>query len=83
MDPGDLRVSGPTFLANMKAAGIDAVVVVHLPHPGRSAEWPAQRSALEASLGARLISEGEAVAVWALEEGPPSRSASAAARPSR
>jgi hypothetical protein len=83
MDPGDLRVSASTFLANMKAAGIDAVVVVHLPHPGRSAEWPAQRSALESTLGARLISGGEAVAVWALGEGPTSRSASAASRPSR
>jgi len=83
MEPGDLRVNASTFLANMKEAGIDAVVVVHLPHPGRSADWPAQRSALESSPSARLIFRGEAVAVWAVGEGPTSRSASAASRPSR
>jgi hypothetical protein len=81
MEPGDLRVSASTFLANMKAAGIDAVVVVHLPHPGRSADWPTQRNALESSPGARLIFRGEAVAIWVLGEGPVSRSASAASRP--
>jgi hypothetical protein len=83
MQPGDLRVSAATFLANMKAAGIDTVVVVHLPHPGRSADWPAQQRALESSASARLVFRGEAVAVWALGEGPTSRSASAASRPPR
>jgi hypothetical protein len=70
MEPGDLRVSASTFLANLKAAAIDTVVVVHLPHPGRSAEWPAQQRALEASPRARLIARGQAVAVWDLREGP-------------
>ncbi len=77
MEPGDLRVNAPTFLANLKAAGIDTVVVVHLPHPGRPADWPAQQRALESSPSARLIVRGEAVAVWTLGEGSTSHRAPA------
>ena len=68
MEPGELGVDPPTFVSNLQAAGVRLVVVVHLPHPGRSVERPSQERALEASGAARLLSRGEAVAVWALGE---------------
>ena len=68
MGPGELGVDPPTFVSNLRAAGVRLVVVVHLPHPGRSVERPSQERALEASGAARLLSRGEAVAVWALGE---------------
>ena len=68
MEPGELGVDPPTFVSNLRAAGVRLVVVVHLPHPGRSVERPSQERALEASGAARLLSRGEAVAVWALGE---------------
>ncbi len=70
MEPGNLAVDPSTFLSNMKAAGVEVVGVVHLPHPGRSAEWPTQQAALEAMPSARLLFLGEAVSVWALDGGP-------------
>ena len=68
MEPGELAVDAATFVSNLRAASVRLVVVVHLPHPGRSAERPSQERALEASGAARLLSRGEAVAVWALEQ---------------
>jgi glycosyl transferase family 87 len=70
MEPGNLAVEPSTFLSNMKAAGVEVVAVVHLPHPGRSPEWPTQQAALEGMPSARLLFLGEAVAIWALDEGP-------------
>ncbi len=67
MEPGALAVDPATFVANLQASGVRLVVVVHLPHPGRSAERPSQERALEASAEARLLSRGEAVTVWAIK----------------
>jgi hypothetical protein len=66
MDPGDLTVDAPTFRANLAAGGIGVVVIVHLPHPGRGAEWPSQQAALETLADARLLHRGGAAAVWRL-----------------
>jgi hypothetical protein len=66
MEPGDLTVDAPTFRANLAAAGIDLVVVVHLPHPGRSPQWPTQQAALEALVDARLLHRDGGTAVWRL-----------------
>jgi hypothetical protein len=68
MEPGALAVDPATFVSNLQASRVRLVVVVHLPHPGRSAARPSQERALEASADARLLSRGEAVAVWALED---------------
>jgi len=65
MDPGPLTVDAPTLLANLTASRVDVVAVVHLPHPGRSPEWPQQHRALE-TLGARLLHRDGAVAIWTL-----------------
>ncbi len=65
MEPGPLTVDAPTLRENLTASRVDVVVVVHLPHPGRSPEWPQQHSALEA-LGTRLLHRNEAVVIWAL-----------------
>jgi hypothetical protein len=65
MAPGPLTVDAPTLLANLTASRVDVVAVVHLPHPGRSPEWPPQHRALEA-LGARLLHRDGAVAIWTL-----------------
>src|SRR5439155_1342921 len=62
MDPGPLTVDPPTLWKNLTASRIDVVAVTHLPHPGRSPEWPQQHHALEA-LGARLLHRDGAVAV--------------------
>jgi hypothetical protein len=66
MEPGDLTVDAPTFRANLAAAGIGLVVVVHLPHPGRSPQWPTQQAALEALFDARLLHRDAGAAVWRL-----------------
>jgi hypothetical protein len=65
MDPGPLTVDAPTLWENLTASRVDVVAVVHLPHPGRSPEWPQQHHALEA-LGARLLHRDGAVAIWTL-----------------
>lgn len=67
MAPGPLTVDAQTFAANLTASRMDVVAVVHLPHPGRSPEWPAQHRALEAA-GARMLHRDGAVAVWKLRE---------------
>jgi hypothetical protein len=66
MEPGDLTVDAPTFRANLAAAGVGLVLVVRLPHPGRSAEWPTQHAALEAIGDARLLHRDGGAAVWRL-----------------
>jgi hypothetical protein len=65
MAPGPLTVDPPTLWGNLTASRVDVVAVVHLPHPGRSPEWPQQHRVLEA-LGARLLHRDGAVAIWAL-----------------
>ena len=65
MDPGPLTVDAPTLLANLTASRVDVVAVVHLPHPGRSPDWPQQHRALE-TLGARLLHRDGVVAIWTL-----------------
>lgn len=65
MEPGPLTVDAPTLRQNLTASRVDVVVVVHLPHPGRSPEWPQQHRALE-TLGARLLHRDAAVAIWTL-----------------
>jgi hypothetical protein len=65
MEPGPLTVDAPTLWENLTASRVDVVTVVHLPHPGRSPEWPPQHHALEA-LGARLLHRDGAVAIWTL-----------------
>jgi hypothetical protein len=67
MEPAGVTVDPATFRENLRAAGIGVVVIVHLPHPGRSAEWPSQHAALEASADARLIHRDRASAVWVLD----------------
>jgi hypothetical protein len=65
MDPGPMTVDAPTLWENLTASRVDVVAVVHLPHPGRSPEWPPQHRALE-TLGARLLHRDGAVAIWTL-----------------
>ncbi len=66
MEPGDLTVDAPTFRANLAAAGVNVVVIVHLPHPGRAPEWPTQQTALETLADARPLHRDNAAAVWRL-----------------
>ena len=66
MEPGDLTVDAPTFRANLAAAGIGAVMIVHLPHPGRSPAWPTQDAALRTLPDAHLLHRDFAAAVWQL-----------------
>ena len=66
MEPGDLTVDPATFRANLRASGVDVVVVVRLPHPGRAADLPMQDAALHAIADARLLHRDAAAAVWRL-----------------
>ena len=66
MAPGELAADPATFRANLRAADVGAVVVVHQPHPGRAPYWPGQHRALEAAGEARLLHRDRAVAVWSL-----------------
>jgi hypothetical protein len=66
MEPGNLAVEPATFRSNLRASAVDLVVVVHLPHPGRSAEWPTQQAALGTVADARLLYRDGAVAIWRL-----------------
>ena len=64
-----MTVEAATFLANLREAGIGIVVVLHLPHPGRSPEWPGQRAmlvAVGADAGVRRVFGADAVEVWAV-----------------
>ena len=64
MAPGDLTVDPWTFRANLRAGEIGLALVVHLPHPGRSPEWPSQATALENVRGTRLLYRDAAVGIW-------------------
>jgi len=66
MEPGDPTVDPATLRANLAAADVDLVVIVHQPHPGRSPEWPAQHAALAAIGAATLLHQDRATAVWRL-----------------
>ena len=69
-EPGDLTVDPRRFRANLERAGIDVVVIVRLPHPGRIKGWPTQDAALEATGDARLLHRDSATAVWRLGATP-------------
>jgi hypothetical protein len=71
MEPGDPTVDPATLRANLAAAGVDLVVIVHQPHPGRSPAWPAQHAALAAVGATTLLHQDRATAVWRLA--PPRR----------
>ena len=66
MKPGALTVDPYTFRRNLAAAYIGIVIVVQLPHPGRSPEWPEQAAALENMRGTRLVYRDRAVGIWKL-----------------
>jgi hypothetical protein len=68
MAPGALAVHPWRFRSNLAAAGVGIVVVLHLPHPGRSPAWPTQAAALDAAGGARLLYRDGAVGIWKLGE---------------
>ena len=55
MGPGDRTVDPAVFRSKLDASGV-TVVVVHQPHPGRSASFPTQHAALEAAADAHLLS---------------------------
>jgi hypothetical protein len=67
MAPGPLTVDPAAFRANLRASGIEIVVVIHLPHPGRSPEWPTQQAALESVGNGVLLHRDGSVAVWAID----------------
>jgi hypothetical protein len=67
MEPGDLTVDPATFRSNLRASGVDLVVVVHLEHPGRSAEWPTQQAALEIIGDTRVLHRDRMVTIWRLD----------------
>jgi hypothetical protein len=64
MEPGNLTVDPATFGSNLRASGVGVVVVVHVPHPGRSPDWPTQHAALEALDAGRFLYRDHAVAIW-------------------
>jgi hypothetical protein len=64
MEPGPLTVDAATFRDNLRAAGVGLVVIVHQPHPGRSADWPPQHGALQRAADARLLHRDGGTAVW-------------------
>jgi hypothetical protein len=66
--PGDLTVHPWTFRANLAASRVGIVIVLHLPHPGRSREWPAQAAALETIGDARVLFRNQWVGIWKLGE---------------
>jgi hypothetical protein len=67
MTPGPLTVDHYTFRANVRASGVGLVAVVHLPHPGRSPQWPPQATALDSLGGFRLLYRDAAVGLWRVE----------------
>ncbi len=69
MAPASVTVDPATFRANLRAAGVGIVVVVHQPHPGRAPDWPTQHAALGAATDARLLHRDRATAVWKLGKG--------------
>jgi hypothetical protein len=66
MEPGDVAVDPATFRANLQSSGVDVVVLVRQPHPGRPAGLPTQHAALEAAGHAQLLHRDRAVAIWRL-----------------
>jgi len=65
MEPGDLTVEPAVFRSRLAAAGVDLVVVVRQPHPGRRNALPSQHAALELT-GGDLLYRDRAVAIWRL-----------------
>ncbi|HMH51147.1 MAG TPA: hypothetical protein VK548_13005 [Candidatus Acidoferrum sp.] len=66
MEPGELTVDPATFRANLGASGVDVVVLVRQPHPGRAERLPSQDAALGTISDARVLHRDRAVAVWRL-----------------
>jgi hypothetical protein len=73
MQPGPLAAEPSAFAANLRAAGVDVVVVVHLPHPGRSPARPSQEAALAQDGGIRLAHRDGAVTIWTVDRATASR----------
>jgi hypothetical protein len=67
MTPGPVAVSPTALMANLQAAGIGVVVVLHLPHPGRAPDRPSQDAALLASGRARLLYRDASATIWAVD----------------
>ena len=63
-EPGDLAVDPPTFRANLARSGVAIVVVLRLPHPGRSPRWPTQTAALDAVADVRVLYRNAWLGVW-------------------
>ena len=70
MTPGPLGVDATAFGANLRAAGIGVIVIVHMPHPGRAPAWPSQHAGLQKVAGASRIHEAGGVSVWRLDSAP-------------
>ena len=66
MEPGDRTVDPAVFRSKLAASGVALVVVVHQPHPGRSASFPTQHTALGEAPDAELLYRDRAVAIWRL-----------------
>jgi hypothetical protein len=66
MEPGELTVDAATFRANLAASGVGLVVLIRLPHPGRSADRPTQEAAIGTMAGARLLHRDSAVTIWSV-----------------
>jgi hypothetical protein len=65
--PGPLTVHPWTFRANLATSRVGIVVVLHLPHPGRSPQWPTQAAALETIGDARVLFRTAWVGIWKLD----------------
>jgi len=66
MKPGPLTVDPWTLRRNLATAYIGIVVIMQMPHPGRSPEWPPQATALENVRGTRLLYRDSAIGIWKL-----------------
>jgi hypothetical protein len=66
MTPGPLTVDPWTLRRNLATAYIGIVVIMQMPHPGRSPEWPPQATALENVRGTRLLYRDSAIGIWKL-----------------
>jgi hypothetical protein len=67
MGPGELLLDAATLRTNLVASGIGIVVVLKLPHPGRSSERPTQEAALAAIPDVKLLHRDAAATIWKIE----------------
>ena len=66
MEPGELTVDPTTFRANLRDSGVQVVVMLRQPHPGRAGERPTQEIALQSLPDARLLHHDRATTIFAL-----------------